>query len=755
VPDEHGRSQEALKELITTAIRAQLFWVAGFTEAPKGRLKQVADRIFENIYPQAMPFCFDGFGTANGTGAIDSALLTRSLILKQVNAAWFSAQQVRVKNRTLSFLTNWGCLRTSSSQITAPTQANVKIAYDFLVKRHQNPTCTLEESRRLLIAPPYGLNNASAGLLLALVIGLEPPPRRLIYRAQLITANEWLNLAFPAQKGSHYFHSDSLAATTIRFLDMNAEGRWRDLLTRWESAEAYADIIKLSAEVERQLQSEPLPESLQALYFQLKERALQVEERLIEAKEKLDQLEKELELAVKKQDTGFLLKNTYELAKLKRSFEPESLWPSKLIEPANQLYNIAYRALMPLLPDWIPRQLCNTIHQVEAYRHRMQKIANSLKKLDLLTFATQIESQAQDSIANIEKRQKFSLLLDRSQEYPQQPHPTASTTLRVLQDELQQGNELIHGLKQTESVLKPDEIKLRIQQIQQRQKLLTDQIQKHKAKLAEIYNNPAQSQQDLTQQLIHLEQLQEIFLNTADAQEVRDLIFQLHSIQRDLSVWEKGLELSVETFTETLHAQVKAQIPQLIDRLEAQDIEAAWDLETIYRQLMQERLNLAQQRSTDWLALRVNLAKDLNSWSLERCLEFAQDLENRPLYLSHEHRFKAQNLLEQLQIRVSHLREQKQAQLVDTWLKKIQTMPDIAELSRQELENWLKIIQSPPSAIQPKDMIALRILEEKLLTQLDQLSLDDMMNRINRLPLGVKRQLYELLQDALQLADHD
>jgi hypothetical protein len=64
-------------------------------------------------------------------------------------------------------------------------------------------TRTLGISYQALIAPPYGLNTASAGLMLGLLIGGAHPPRRLEQSGQMIASADWLSDAFPTQRGKH------------------------------------------------------------------------------------------------------------------------------------------------------------------------------------------------------------------------------------------------------------------------------------------------------------------------------------------------------------------------------------------------------------------------------------------------------------------------------------------------------------------------------------------------------------------------
>jgi hypothetical protein len=68
-----------------------------------------------------------------------------------------------------------------------------------------------------VLAPPYGLNAASAGLLLSLLLGLDHPPRRIEQAEGLVASAEWLGQAFPSQKGKHHLDEDILAVSRLRF----------------------------------------------------------------------------------------------------------------------------------------------------------------------------------------------------------------------------------------------------------------------------------------------------------------------------------------------------------------------------------------------------------------------------------------------------------------------------------------------------------------------------------------------------------
>ena len=82
---------------------------------------------------------------------------------------------------------------------------------------------------RILCAPPYGCNIASAGLLLALFFGRRKKDLNLIYNGQVISVENWLSDAIIG----NYLSLPVCEGTTIVRVSAESISEWERLLDEW------------------------------------------------------------------------------------------------------------------------------------------------------------------------------------------------------------------------------------------------------------------------------------------------------------------------------------------------------------------------------------------------------------------------------------------------------------------------------------------------------------------------------------------
>lgn len=747
IPEERERSRLALREAVQEAIRGRAFWIAGVPEIPSGRLKAVAEAIFTTVYPQALPFPFDGFATANGGGAADAAQLMRSLATGQVDGPWVMSQPKKLQNRVHAVLVNsWRAL-LNDGRLVAPTDPKVKAVYSWLQQSHQDhPGKTLWSSYQALIAPPYGMNASSAGLLLGLLIGGINPPRRIEQRSEMVASGDWVATAFPAQK--HYLKREILESSTLRFLSEDAESRWRSLLDRWESEESYQKKVETLHEAERMRRADPLPENLEGRYGYLRDKASEAGKELLAVHARRGEWERGIEKADRRDDLGNLLKIGTALVRQREEMEDNPCWSVVDVAACDQLLAPLREMVSARIADWIPRQSCNTVVQVGEFRHRMEKAVTSLKDLGFKREAEDLEKQAQRAIAQVEERQKFSLTLAESDDYPRQPAPTESTPVTQLRDSIAQGDRLIEGIQAAKTALGSDEIAARVNAIRQRQACLKDMIERHRKALGGLYGSAIENEALLQETLLKARRLRGIFLETPDAREVNDLLAQLERIQADAGAWETG-DIDPDRLSELLRQHIAHQLGELAVFLEKEDIEPAWDLSAIYQALADERVGALRRRSSEWVTPRLALAGQIDGMDQTRCRTLEHELISAPRYLSADDRGQIEYLLEAVRQRRAKIDEQQRRAEVAAWKGSFPVVADIGKLDRQATEQFLKVLRNPPHELLPAEQAEARLVLDRLTERLDQLSMDEIMERIGRLPVEQQRRLVALLSERL------
>jgi len=742
IPEERERGRLALQDTVQEAIKARHYWIAGFPQAPTGRLRAVGEIIFDQVYPKAVPFPFDGFATSNGGGAADAAQLMRNLTTGQVDGHWLASQPKRLQNRVQAVLDNaWKALHKDGRLVT-PAETSVKTVHSWLQQLHQNqPERSLWVSYRALIAPPYGMNASSAGLLLGLLLGGINPPRRIEQRGELVASSDWVAAVFPNQK--HYLKDDVLKTSFLRFLSEDAESRWRSLLDRWESEENYQTKTEIAKEAEKMKRADPLPEVLEGRYGYLRDKAAEAELELLTVRAKRGECEREIEKADRQNDVGKLLKLGSVLLSQREDMDENPCWPQTDVIECDSLLSVLQKMVSERIADWLPRQACNTAAQINEFRYRMEKSVARLTDLGFKHEANQLEQQTQRAILQVEKRQQYALTLSESDDYPRQPPPSDSTSVRELIDAIAKGDKLIEVLETATDVLQPREITSRSKAIKLRQEVLQNQLRRHRDKLGSIYD-PFENESALLEKLIKIRQLQRIFIDTRDESELQDLLAQLERIQAHISTWETG-DIDPERCNELLQQQIPDHIQELQDFLNTQEIDEAWDLESIYWAIAKERVNLLVKRSSEWLKPWAALSQEIASMEKSRCLFLERKLIAAPHYLSTNDREATNTLLGTVQQRLKTIDDQIRLKTVADWQSRLPKPSDIDAFDKTITERHLHLLRSPPCELLPEEQSAVEPILSKLTEHLDQISMDEIIGRIECLPLDRQRKLLEEL----------
>lgn len=755
IPDELQRSRSMLHSLMADAVKQRISWVAGIDDLAQSRMKIVGERIFKEIYPNAVSFSFDGFTSAAGAGGGDVSTLTRNLMIQGVSASWVHAQPKRLQNRANQLLANkWKSL-SPKGDLSPPHNPAVKLVYDKMLASHQNdPQRSLLNTFHMLVKPPYGMNNASAGVLIGLIIGNKVPAKRIQYQQKIIAATDWVNLVFSNKRGQqHTLDQSILAETRISFPSENAEQQWRTLLQNWEMATEYTKILTFADDAALNNKQEPIPEILEGQYRYLMDNADRVMLKIGEVKKKIDKIELSMERSVKEENTQFLIKSGSDCLALLSRFDNESpCWSTETIDQVSELADITKQLIAQRLDDWILRQSCHNVLELEKFRHRTQGAIKGLNDLGFSAGAKQLESHVQRSIVQVEARQKFSMTLAKCDDYPRQPIPPDSTPVFQLRSEVATGDSLIESLSKAQSVLSIDEIQAYTRSINGRQKKLRNVIKGHTDAFSLLYNAQFSTLSDLTDTLEQAHRLSSVFVGTRDADELDDMTQQLEYIIQDINTWQQD-DISADLVQGILQTKIEGQLTAFDQFLEEKETDEIWDISLAYQQLANEYIAFAKKRSRDWVRKNIKLPLPVNQLDKKSCRFKIKELSDSPHYLSGNDKDKVDELLINLRNRIHDIDEVSRSEKITIWQTPLLEIKDVSKLSQDEVEYYLNILDTPPPKILPQELQALQPLKKMLTSHLDELSMSDILRRIWALPVVKIREVFSAI--ASHLKSHD
>lgn len=685
------------------------------------------------------------FATAAGGGFADAAQITRSLIARQVDGPWVQAQPKRLQNRVRSILVDSWRVLASSGKLTAPGHPELKAMLDWLQSCHaEDPKRTLWTSYRALIAPPYGMNAASAGLLLGLLLDGQHPPRRIVRQGEMIAASDWVNDAFPAQRGRHHLEQGLLETTTLRFLSEDSAGRWRDLLERWEAEQNHERKVALGKEAEKLNQVDPLPAELDGNFKYLRDKSEASALKLRQFRAQFDEWENGIERAERQNNVGELLRLSTLLLRQKQEVSDGVRWSPTAVDACDDLLMPLRQMVSQQVAGWIPRQSCHNAIDVGSFRHRIEKAIGSLKDLGFDSEARALEQQSQRAILQVEKRQRFALTLAESDDYPRQPEPSESTPVRDLHDDIEKGERLIEGVQTAQGVLTDQEIQARADAIKPRLQQLRAALQRQRARLGELYEVALDSEEALKEVLLKANRLRHIFLGTPDEVGVGEMVVQMERVLSDVADWESG-EVGVERLETLLRQQSAQQLAELETFLADSDIEPVWTMATLYQGLVEARLTVARRRSAEWVRLRLKSDNQVAELGAEECVMLERELKNAPASLADDDRARIERLLVAVSQRQAEHVEQARRARVIAWQQRFLSLGPVEQLDRHMTDDLLKTLRGPPDALSSAEQALVDPVLSALTTHLDRISMDEILARIERLTLTRQRELFDFL----------
>lgn len=341
------------------------------------------------------------------------------------------------------------------------------------------------------------------------------------------------------------------------------------------------------------------------------------------------------------------------------------------------------------------------------------------------------------------------MTLAQSDDYCNQPEPTESTSVRDLRDEIARGDRIIEGVRRAQDVLPPNQIAARVNTIQRRQDRLRAAMKRQRDNLSALYGLPLESEEAVREALTKTNRLRQIFVGTADESEVNGLVVQLERILADMGTWESSA-VSVERLDELLRQQVEHQLQALKAFLDEKEIDPAWDIEAIYRALVAERVQSAYRRSTEWIRPRLTLADQIGYLDQPRCIALERELSAAPAYLSEPDRAQIEQLLASVRRRLAQLEVLERNTKVADWQRRYLDLANIEHLNRHETEQCLQELRRPPCELRPEEQAALVPIINRLTAHLDQLSMDELFARIERLSEPQQRELLARLSAVLE-----
>lgn len=753
LPEEKERSSRVLREEMQAAVRQRICTVAGMSEVAGQRLKVTAQWIFEQIYPNILPFPFEGFQLKTGSGPKDCAQLIKALIGRQVSGDWVATQSPNIQNRVTRLLVQvWKVMGREGKILPRPGLHELASLLDLVENSLREKDATIYDAYSMLLEPPYGFNSSSAGVVIGLLLARETPPRALTYQGKKIALQDWLALAFPGRVAKPFIDKTCMKGTRVTFLSEDALHRWKKVIADLEYEENLRKKVELFTAAKAMERTDQIPEILVGRFQFVAEKAAQAELLLAEHVKRVETIELALEKAVKRNDVNNLIRYASDLKKIVKSMEEvETLWSSDDFKEVRGILSDALLSLDGRVAPWVELETCNSFTQIADFRFRMERTARSLALLELVAEVDLVDKHKNRIIGQIEARMQYETSISSARDCVRQPAPTKGTACWKLREEVKACQKLIENLRIAHAEIGGADLTTLIDQVEERKQKLNTCLKQQKEELKALSTSAISTPQSITALRNKLTEQTVLFRDTPDADYVSDMIKQLDIMLADLKSWS-SIILPPEDTERVLKERILERCAELQETVE-DDIDLNWDFAAVYSDYREALVNERLQQSAKWLATVRPDMENLDRWSLQECNRQLSNISERPKFLATPHAEEIERVEKEIHRKAEDLKERERQAAALKWIEDLRRQVGREdELSPEDCERLLRALSRMPDTVSEKEMHHVLALRKVLTERQDALDIKSVLDRIRNLRDELRA---ELLRELLALYPAD
>ncbi len=409
-----NKTDEGLKSEFEKMRKERMVINESGIEKSQKRLKQLCGDKLGELYPKVITFPFDGFDKKSISNAKKiHGTIAKSILSNQLNYQWIQIQNKEVQNRLSMVLQNkligWGVL-DNEYQITVPQNIKLKNLFDEIdVILSENEEIKLYDLYSKYVKVPYGLNDYSFSLLIAIYIMLKSIEIKIFQNGKAIKTIDW---------AANFYKEKALDFTYLKQSKIQKVNLDQYLLRYQiicEKIEKNIDISMCTTyrkQLEDLLAEEEPPQAFEVRVEACKRMVLQGEQVYNKSEKDIARLRGSLEKGIEEIDFKYVTPIIIE-CEGKSSIIEEGLpyrYNDKQLETFNRLAEQGRKFIEKSYESFLPTAKCHSVGQMTKYEGWMHNLRKDLEKLGYLDFArktkTKLENEL-ESLKLISKRQSM------------------------------------------------------------------------------------------------------------------------------------------------------------------------------------------------------------------------------------------------------------------------------------------------------------------------------------------------------------
>lgn len=586
--------------------------------------------IYKSIYPDAVPFSFDGLLTKNNTlggkGVTNYCSIVRMLLSGTTSDDTIHYFNVEVRNRIDSCLmssavSSWKCI-SEQYVVIPPANSKARAVYDAISTELQNQM-RLPCSRifATFTMPPYGMCDEAVLMMLSVVCANLNYSIRFQCNEQIFNANIWKEKAIINDKKIDYQY---IKQSEIIWVDANAViGKYNHLFAEIEGNKDIKYVPELKQRLEVLVNEDELPEELKDRY-NLSVKLLNDGET---AQRKWDKFITEVNALQQKAEDALDIYNSLEaLEKINAAPINDIFGQYSYTDEYSDVLDNLRNDVVGYIDDnavtYIKNFHCADITYIDKFATHCRKLEKKFDDNGFRKYARILRDQCDNELTDIQKIKKRKELRDNCNNYLNQSKIDRLTPYTLVCRLIDEGNGYLNLVKSYPNALGQDTSKM-ISRLETRISELVKRKERVEKDIAYIWESV-----DRIDNKVDLESLLDDILTTLqsglksqDNKSLNDLLENLRSFNNDLSELMNRTG-SIQRF--------KSRLEVLKEKYsdEELDFNAMPILESVNDEVMQKFTEMENDWKEQYLTLDDNDREAVHRW--------LDDTSYLPDYLSEE-----------------------------------------------------------------------------------------------------------------------
>lgn len=597
------------------------------------RLTPKLENVFAAVYNQLVPFPFDGFHTAAGNAAKDCQMFTRELFMGTLDRDALANKTVQQRNRGFEVLDkSWGFIDTSGSIRPKPQNPEVRRLIEFMDERLSSDgdeirSLNLGAVLRLFCAPPYGLNIASAGLIMGAFFGKRKKNLNIVFRGKSRNISDWLNDALP----NRFLDLGVLDNTEIEMFSIDAISEWEKLLADWDVETTHLGKMEFRKKAADQAKRTPIPSELQYRFELFEEKAAQAEAQLKQLDYQVGEALGYIERG-NGSDVGNISRGAAELLAIHTRMKANmQSWRKHQIEQIEKSIAEARITVQPIFKQWLHSQRVNRIEKLGEFHHRMLRIGDNLDSLGFASEAEELRKYVEETEERarfIDKLRQTTNNIDNMIRINQVTNSTSVSSLNSWIDQIYELKKLLDEAAKV-TYIAAEDVKTSNQKLAHFKGQCDEQLDKNKKRIAAVYNiESISSLSEIANWRAEIAQIIEVYRGHEN--DVGDL----KSVQIQLDKTESHFKL-LDNYTMNNESWISLY-EKCFEEAEGlfEDDVPPLDNELIYGGMKEIIQAKRKSIADDWLQRSVPTGKQIGTFNATQANQCRKTLNNAPPVLS-------------------------------------------------------------------------------------------------------------------------